>query len=144
MTKKFVGIFLLSLLLLVTLSGCDFFKSYYEVEEIPDKLCAALAEEYGFHLPDTAVFVQGHMDVMFRDPRIELIIRIPQNDFAGLMDEKWVEENQSTIIEGVRSEASYRRLGDNREASLYVTAPDENGMISLLFNGYNPSTRWLK
>ncbi len=146
MTKKFVGIFLLSLLLLVTLSGCDFFKSYYELEEIHDNLRAALAEEYGFPLPDTAVFVEGYMDVGLRDPHVQLIIRIPQNDFAGLMNEEWVELNQSTTIEGMRSEAAYWRSGDDqydRSASLYVTAPDENGIVSVLFDGDNPSTRWL-
>ena len=59
MDKKNGWIILLYLLLLVTLSGCDFFKSYYEVDEIPANLHTALAEKYGIYLPDTGVFCRA-------------------------------------------------------------------------------------
>ena len=59
MDKKNGWIILLHLLLLVTLSDCNFFKSYYEVDEIPANLHTALAEKYGIYLPDTGVFCRA-------------------------------------------------------------------------------------
>lgn len=144
MAKKKVWTFFLSLLLLTTLSGCNFFKSWYELHEITGNLHAALAEEYGIHLPDTAVFAQGYMDVGLRDPHVQLIMRIPQSDFSGMMDEKWVKEDAvTTTIEGVSSESAYWREGDNRNAELFITAPDDSGIISVLFYGDNPTVKWL-
>lgn len=45
--------------------------------------------------------------VGLRDPHIQITFHIPQNDLAELMDERWAEENTSTTIEGIPSEAAY-------------------------------------
>ena len=81
--------------------------------------------------------------VGLRDPHIQITFHIPQNDLAELMDERWAEENTSTTIEGIPSEAAYWRQGDNRSASLFVSAPDDDGIVSVLYDGDNPSTKWL-
>ena len=131
---------------LIALCGCTslFETRIEELAGFSNSLNEAIDKEYGITIPNTAEFVHGKMDFAFRDPSVQIVFHIPENELAAMMDEGWKkEENVEGYVDDVMSERVFWRQGDKRGCRLYVTAP-VGGQVSVLLDGDNPSRNWLK
>ena len=146
MVKKYTVFLFLILSFSIALCGCTslFETRIEELDGFSDSLNEAINREYGITIPNTAAFVHGKMDFALRDPSVQIVFHIPENELAAMMDEGWKkEENVGGYVDDVVSERVFWRQGDKRGCRLYVTAPVD-GQVSVLLDGDNPSQNWLK
>lgn len=146
MVKKYTVFLFLILPLLIALCGCTSLLEtrIEELDGFSDSLNEAIDREYGITIPSTAEFVHGKMDFALRDPSVQIVFHIPENELAAMMDEGWKkEENVGGYVDDVVAKRFFWRQGDKRGCRLYVTAP-VGGQVSVLLDGDNPSQNWLK
>ncbi len=142
MTKKFSCVVSLLLLVVISLSSCQFFKASYTLNSISDVSAVAVVENYGVRFPEDAIFVEGLMYVGIRDPFLRLTVRLPQNEIESIIDESWPPIRTSTD-EDEPLPMQLQRIGDGKSALLQVSDPAEDGTVMVTFYGYDPSEKWL-
>ena len=104
MVKKYTVFLFLILSFLIALCGCTalFETRIEELDGFSDSLNEAIDREYGITIPSTAAFVHGKMDFALRDPSVQIVFHIPENELAAMMDEGWKkEENVGGYVDDV-------------------------------------------
>lgn len=132
----------------LALSSCQFFTSYVDIDGVTTELSTALHNEYGLILTDSDTIIGGHMDVSGKDPCVQVVFCISENDLPERLDDKWIIEDViGPEIEGQPCIKSYYRPAQEnkfcRDAYLYHTSANDNGEILVLFDGANPSMSWI-
>ena len=142
MSKRRLICILEAILLLLLATGCDFFKSDFPIDGFTDKLVEALKDEYGITIPDSAEFIKGNIYCGFQDPSITIYFTLPEDCVEPMLSSDWeVSTTATTVINETAADKTWYK-SVKRTGYLFVTQP-EDGLVTALLSGDNPSPKWL-
>lgn len=132
----------IAMLFFLLATGCNFFRGYFQIDGFTDKLLEALKTEYGITIPDSAEFIKGNMSLVPQDPSITIYFTLPEDCVEPMLSSDWEESTTvTTLINETSSDRTWRKEV-KKTGFLFVTQP-EDGLVTALFSGDNPSSKWL-